>query len=80
MGGHRLFVFEGMGVVGGGWRFLLVKVSFDDGGCSTVRQKDLDIPNSTIDLRGMSAFTRRGLPWGGGGGPARRASLRLGWA
>ena len=46
-----LFAFEGVGVLGGVGRVVVVKGSrsFDDGDSYTVHPKDLDMPNTTFD-------------------------------
>ena len=59
--GHiRLFIIEGVGVVGGVGRVVAGygSRSSDDGDCHTVHLKDLDMSNTIFDRPDLSAFTR----------------------
>ena len=56
----RLFIIEGVGVVGGVGRVVAGygSRSSDDGDSYTVHPKDLDMPNTIFDRPDLSAFTR----------------------
>ena len=56
----RLFIIEGVGVVGGVGRVVAGygSRSSDDGGSDTVHLKDLDMSNTIFDRPDLSAFTR----------------------
>ena len=61
LNGHNwLFAFEGVGVLGGVGRVVVVQGSrsFDDGDSYTVHPKDLNMPNTTFDRPDLSTFTR----------------------